>query len=115
MPSEAGSSGNAVVEYHVTFGNAGQARTLARAVLEARLAACANIFQGVRSLYWWQGEIAEENEVSVLFKTSTARAEALATFIAERHPYDTPAIIRHDGGSANAAFARWIEEETTPS
>ena len=102
-----------MIDFHVTFGAEEEARRVAQAALEVRLAACVNIVNNVRSLYWWHGTIEEESEVLAIFKTSKTKADALATFIAEKHPYDTPAIIRHDGLTANAAFARWVEEETT--
>lgn len=101
-----------MIEFQVTFADVEAARRLARAALEARLAACVNIGSTVHSLFWWQGEIAEEAEVVALFKTSEARADELAAFIADEHDYDTPAIIRQEGLTANADFARWVEEET---
>ncbi|QDZ01578.1 divalent cation tolerance protein CutA [Nitratireductor mangrovi] len=102
-----------MIEVHVTFASAEEAARLARAVLEARLAACANIVEGVRSLFWWDGQIADEAETLAIFKTGAERAEALEAFIAEHHPYDTPAIIRHMNVGANPAFEQWIAAETT--
>lgn len=101
-----------MIDFHVTFGDSDEARRVARAALEARLAACINIVADVRSLFWWQGQIEEEAEVLAIFKTSEAKADRLEAFIAERHPYETPAIIRHAGLTANAEFARWVDEET---
>ena len=101
-----------MVEFHVTFADIDSARRLARAALEARLAACANLVPGVASLYWWQGRIEEETEVLAILKTSRHKADDLAAFVAANHPYETPAIIRHGDVSANAGYERWIEEET---
>lgn len=101
-----------MIDFHVTFESAEDARRLARAALQARLAACVNIVEGVSSLYWWQDTIEEEAEVLAIFKTSAARADQLATFLAENHPYDTPAILRHGNIIANDDFERWVEEET---
>lgn len=88
------------------------AEPLARKALEARLAACANIIPSVRSLYWWNGKIEDETETLAIFKTSNEQADALAAFIAEHHPYETPAIIRHDNVSANRDYEAWVDAET---
>lgn len=101
-----------MIEFHVTFADMESAEALARKALEARLAACANIVPGVRSLYWWKGRIEDEQEVLAVFKTSDERADALATFVAEHHPYETPAIVRHVDVSANPDYEAWIETET---
>jgi periplasmic divalent cation tolerance protein len=101
-----------MIELHVTYGSAGEARAQARAVIEARQAACANIIGTVCSLYWWKGEVEEEDETLVIFKTSDAKANSAEAFIAEHHPYDTPAIIRHTAVGANDDYARWVDEET---
>jgi periplasmic divalent cation tolerance protein len=102
-----------VIELHVTFPDMKSAEALARKALEARLAACANIVPNVRSLYWWKGKIEDETEVFAIFKTSHGQADALAAFIAKHHPYETPAIIRHDKVSANADYEAWVEAETS--
>ncbi len=101
-----------MIEFHVTFADAEDAGRVARAALEARHAACANIVNGVRSLYWWQGRIEEDAEALVIFKTSEARAESLEALIVAHHPYDTPAIVRHTAVTANEEYARWVEKET---
>ena len=101
-----------MIELHVTYASAEEARAHARAVVEARHAACANIIGTVHSLYRWKGAIEEEDETLVIFKTSEDKAASAEAFIAERHPYETPAIIRHTAVGANDDYARWVEEET---
>ncbi len=101
-----------MIELHVTYGSNEDAVAQARAVVEAREAACANIIGTVHSLYWWNGKVEEEDETLVIFKTSEARAASAEAFIASRHPYDTPAIIRHGSVGANDDYARWVQEET---
>lgn len=101
-----------MIELHVTYSSEAEARAQARKVVEARQAACANIIGTVRSLYRWKGEIEEEDETLVIYKTSDRKAGAAVAFIAEHHPYETPAIIRHEAVGANESYARWVEEET---
>ena len=76
MPRSAQESANALWLAMTTVGSAAQARELAQAVVQARLAACAQI-SAIESVYRWQGEVLQEAEWRVLFKT-TARARAHA-------------------------------------
>ncbi|MBW3099097.1 divalent-cation tolerance protein CutA [Pseudohoeflea coraliihabitans] len=103
---------DSLIEIHVTFGDQASAREAARAALEARLTACVNIIAPVEALFWWEGAIVSETETLAIFKTSSNNATALATFIAETHPYETPAIIRHEAAACNRAYAAWIAAET---
>lgn len=77
------------------------AEAVARHMLAERLVACANIHAPCRSLYHWDGEMADAEEIPVLFKLPIGAVEAATARLAELHPYDTPAI------------AAWVAE-TTP-
>lgn len=87
------------------------AEKLAIAVLEQRLAACAQI-QPINSFYWWDGKINSDQEQLVYFKTSIERYAALEQAIRQDHPYDTPEILRLavDGGAER--YLDWIVRET---
>ena len=68
-------------------------RKLARAALEARLIACANLIPRIESHYWWQGKIETGAEVLLILKTTAARLTALEKLILATHPYDTPEFV----------------------
>ena len=93
------------------FPSTDSAETVARAVLDERLAACANILPQIRSLFRWQGEIASADEVAVLFKTDTARLDALIARTAELHPYDTPAVAGWTAEATTPAVREWLASE----
>ena len=63
---------------YVTAPDTAEAENLARTMVEARLAACANVLGELRSFYWWDGAVQNEGEVAVLFKTSKAGVQALS-------------------------------------
>lgn len=88
------------------------AETLARALLEARLAACVNILPGVRSLYHWQGGVEETNETTLQIKTTQAHYVALETAIKALHPYAVPEIIAIPIVTGLPAYLDWIAQET---
>lgn len=83
----------------------------ARAMVERRLAACANILAAGRSVYRWEGEVKDEDEVPVLFKTMADQVQALTAALADAHPYELPAILSWPA-AASDAYARWVDAET---
>ena len=90
-----------------------QATTLARALLERRLVACVNVIPGVRSFYWWDGEVAEDGESLMVIKTPHARLPELEALLQEIHPYDVPEIVALEASSVHSPYAAWIRANTT--
>jgi periplasmic divalent cation tolerance protein len=86
------------------------ARRLARAALEARLIACANVMPRVESHYWWQGKIEFGAEVLMVLKTTTARLAALERLIVSKHPYDTPEFVVLAVKRGNKRYLDWLAD-----
>lgn len=86
-----------------------QALDLARALVGARLAACAQI-SAIESVYRWHGGVEHEGEFRLLLKTTAQRYAALEAALRERHPYELPAIVAFDAAAAETAFAAWVGE-----
>ena len=99
-----------VVTIYAVFANVGEAETIARAMIEQRLAACVNILPECRSIYRWEGKIETVGEVPALFKTSLAQSDALIARIAELHSYDTPAVVMWPIPKLLADYGDWVEE-----
>lgn len=89
------------------------ARRLARSVLHARLASCANLMPRVESHYWWEGKLESSEEVLILFKTEQGRAAALRDLVLSEHPYDTPEYITLPIETGSASYLRWISDNLT--
>lgn len=100
-----------IVSVYAVFADAGEARRIARIIVEERLAACANILGPCRSIYRWQEALEETDEVAAIFKARGDKAEALTARIAALHSYDVPAIAVWPIESAWPAYAAWIEAE----
>jgi periplasmic divalent cation tolerance protein len=94
--------------------DAESARTLAGHLVAARLAACVNILAPCRSVYRWQGNIEQAEEVPLLIKTSAERYPALQAAIRERHPYELPEIVAVPIERGLTGYLAWIAAETTP-
>jgi len=99
---------------YVTAGSREQAVSLGRALVEARLAACANVVAGVTSLYWWQGAVQEDSEAVLIAKTRADLVEAVIAKVTELHSYSCPCVVALPLVGGNPAFLDWIGAETTP-
>lgn len=93
--------------------DAASARALARALVEARLAACVNILAPCRSVYRWQDKIEDAAEVPLLIKTTAARYAALEAAIRARHPYELPEIVAVPIQHGLPDYLTWVAAETT--
>lgn len=90
------------------FPDAATAAATAKALLDERLVACANIMPAMLSLFEWVGERGEATEAGALFKTDAALLERAITRLAEEHPYDEPAILAWRCDASAPATAAWL-------
>lgn len=94
----------------VTCASVAEARQIARAVVEARLAACVNILPGaVVSIYRWKGKVETARERLLLIKTSRKRLAKLQAAVERVHSYDVPEFIALPIAAGSRAYFDWIE------
>ncbi len=98
-----------------TVANVEEADKLVRVLLERRLIACGTILPGARSLYRWEGKIADESEVVLLLKTRAERVDSLEVAFGELHPYQVPELLALPVTAGLARYIAWINEETVLS
>ncbi|WP_340588251.1 divalent-cation tolerance protein CutA [Erythrobacter alti] len=94
------------------FGDLESARQCARKLVEERLVACANIVPAVTSVFRWQGDVLQESEVGVLFKTTSKLLDAAVERLVALHPYDTPAIAGWHADKAPPETLAWLKQQT---
>lgn len=83
---------------------------LAVRVVEERLATCANLIPGVRSVYRWNGEVRQDDETLAVLKTTRPAVPPLRDRIRELHPYDLPEFLVLPVEAGSEAYLRWIAE-----
>jgi periplasmic divalent cation tolerance protein len=96
----------------VTAGSEAEAETIAQALVESRLAACVNILSPVRSIYRWEGKIADDREWLLLIKTQQERFPAVEAKVKALHSYQTPEVIALPIVQGAAQYMRWLKNET---
>jgi len=84
------------------------ARALAKASLQARLTACANLIPKIESHYWWQEKIESGAEVLLILKTQKSKLIALEKLILTKHPYDTPEFLVLPLSAGNKKYLDWL-------
>jgi len=86
------------------------ARILAKAVLQARLAACANLIPKIESHYRWQGKIESDVETLIIFKTQKSKLAALEKLVLAKHPYEMPEFLVLSLSAGNRKYLDWLAE-----
>jgi periplasmic divalent cation tolerance protein len=87
---------------------------LARAAVEARLAACAQVAGPVTSTYWWDEGVERAEEWLIMLKLPADTYEQLVALLTERHSYDEPEIIATPIVAGSETYLTWIRDETRP-
>ena len=78
---------------YITTSGEEESKKIGRVVVEERLAGCVNIISTIESLYWWKGEIEEDNESILIAKTRVSNIENIIKRVKEIHSYENPAIL----------------------
>lgn len=88
-----------------------QAATLARKLVEARLAACVNIIPAIRSIYRWKGEIEDATEWQLVIKSRRDLFEKLRETLASVHSYEVPEVVAFPIVDGSPGYLEWMDRE----
>ena len=88
------------------------AQALAQTLVEQRLSACVNLLPAMRSVYRWQEQIEQAEEVQLIIKTCADRLDALSAAIRRQHPYELPEIVAISPSAGLPAYLDWIRAQT---
>jgi periplasmic divalent cation tolerance protein len=94
---------------------AAEAEPLARKLVTERLAACANLVPGVRSLYWWQGRLEDSQETLIVLKAPPRNVARLKRRVKELHSYQVPEVVVLPVRESLKAYAAWVRKEARPA
>jgi len=96
---------------YMTAGSHEEARRVASALIESRLAACVNILGQIESMFYWEG-VQREAEVALIAKASRSDFEAIDAKVRQVHSYDCPCIVAWPIAEGDREFVQWIHDET---
>ena len=92
----------------VTASSGDEATRIGRALVDERLAACANVVPAIASTYWWQGKVEEAGEALLILKTRQDLVARLTERVKTLHSYTVPEVIAVDAGHVAPAYAAWL-------
>jgi periplasmic divalent cation tolerance protein len=96
----------------VTCGSASEAKRIGRAVVEKKLAACANILPGVESIYRWKRKVERAREALIVIKTTATRLRDLEREVKRLHSYDVPEFIVLRVAAGSQDYLAWVDSST---
>lgn len=94
-----------------TCGSAEEAESLARKLLEARLAACVNVLMQIRSFYWWKDKVEEAGEWLLIIKTSREHFERVRLLLETAHSYELPEVLAVPVVEGSPNYLDWLDRE----
>ena len=93
-----------------TCGSVEEARKIAHALVEQKIAACVNIVPSVESVYRWEGKVESAQECLLIIKTIEPACERLQKVLADFNSYDVPECVVLGIQDGNPAYLKWIGE-----
>ena len=84
----------------------------ARMLVDAKLAACVNIYPPMTSVYAWEDKREETAEVAMFIKTRRSLADQAIAAAWNVHSYEVPCfvILPIDGGTSD--YLAWVRAQT---
>jgi periplasmic divalent cation tolerance protein len=95
-----------------TLDDADKAKTIARTLVEEKLAACVSLLPGATSIYFWEGKLQESAEILLVIKTRSPLWKRLRSRLKALHPYKTPEIVGIKMQKTDRKYADWLKTNT---
>lgn len=96
---------------YITTPGVENARRIGCTLVEERLAACANVVDGMESVYRWDGRVVDDKETILIVKTTEACLERLEAMVKELHTYDVPCIVALPIEHGSREYLDWVRAE----
>jgi periplasmic divalent cation tolerance protein len=94
----------------ITTGSEEEGQCIAKALVEKGAVACVNMLPGVRSIFRWEGNVVEEQEVLLMAKTVAGCFDRVASIVCANHSYQVPEIISLPIQQGNPEYLSWVRE-----
>lgn len=90
------------------------AAKIARALVDARLAACVQVRGPITSTYRWQGAVETAREWQCVAKSLRALYGRIEETIRRLHPYEEPEILAVPVVAGSPGYLKWLAEQVSP-
>ncbi|MDO8870246.1 MAG: divalent-cation tolerance protein CutA [Methanobacteriaceae archaeon] len=96
---------------YITTSSEDESSLIGEKLVSERLVGCANIISDIKSFYWWQGNIENDQESILLVKSLVSKVDDIIKRVKELHSYENPAIIALPIINGSQDYLTWLEEE----
>ncbi len=97
---------------YITAKDKAEAKKIGRELVKSRLVACVNIIDGISSIYFWQGDLAESKETMLIAKTRKSLVKKVIAKVKSLHSYECPCVLAVPIADGNFEFLEWVKMET---
>ncbi len=94
----------------ITVSSSDEAEKVGTSLVEEHLAACVNIIPGIRSIFFWEGKVQVEQELTLLCKSTQQLLDKLISRVKELHSYTVPEILALPVVGGSADYLSWLRE-----
>lgn len=102
----------AAIIIFITASSEEEAQKIATALVNEKLVACVNIIPGIRSIYWWEDKVCQEDEVMLIAKSTQSLFPSIMNRVKSLHSYQVPEIISFPISEGLPEYLNWIGEVT---
>ncbi|MEX0660424.1 MAG: divalent-cation tolerance protein CutA [Balneolaceae bacterium] len=97
---------------YITTKDRDEAATIGGELVKRKLAACANIINGMESVYWWEGKIETDKECILIAKTTQNNVQKITGLVKELHSYDVPCVIsiNLEENEGHPEYLKWLSD-----
>jgi periplasmic divalent cation tolerance protein len=103
------------IQIVTTTVSAEEARRIAAALVEQRLAGCVQIAGPIESIYRWQGKVERAQEWQLWIKTRSSLFTEVESAIRTLHSYDVPEVLALAVLDGSEPYLSWLRTETDTS
>lgn len=96
---------------YITTANIADARKIGEVLVQEKLAACANIFPQMESIYRWKGVLERDNEVVLIVKTREDLLKSVTNKVVDLHPYECPCVVGIPVSGGHDGYFSWLNEQ----
>ena len=97
-----------------TIGSEAEGISIAKTLVDEKLAACVNVLPQMISIYRWKGSVEQDREHQIVIKTTADRLAALESRLRELHPYELPEFLVIDPAGGGPSYMAWVKESVAP-
>lgn len=102
----------AAIIIFITASSEEEAQKIAIALVNEKLVACVNIIPGIRSIYWWEDKVCQEDEVMLIAKSTQSLFPSIMNRVKSLHSYQVPEIISFPISEGLPEYLNWISKVT---